>query len=226
MCEHHAPTRIYAVAKRWCSPCPVVFRGPNGAAAGVGAQHSQDFASWYGQIPGLKVVSPWSAEDCKGLMKAAIRDPNPVVVLENEILYGQSFPVSEAATKDDFLLPIGKAKVERVGSDITFVAHSRMVGYCVQAAEQLEKEDGVFAEVINLRSIRPLDIETIKESVKKTNRLVVVEGGFPMFGVGSEVSAQVAESDAFDYLDAPIERVTGADIPTPVSHPLACWNPR
>ena len=150
-------------------------------------------------------------------MKAAIRDPNPVVVLENEILYGQSFPVSEAATKDDFLLPIGKAKVERVGSDITFVAHSRMVGYCVQAAEQLEKEDGVFAEVINLRSIRPLDIETIKESVKKTNRLVVVEGGFPMFGVGSEVSAQVAESDAFDYLDAPIERVTGADIPTPVS---------
>lgn len=149
--------------------------------------------------------------------QSAIRDPNPVVFLENEILYGQSFPVSKEATQDDFLVPIGKAKVERVGKDITFVAHSRMVGYCVQAAEQLEKEDGVFAEVINLRSIRPLDIETVKESVKKTNRLVIVEGGFPMFGVGSEISAQIVESDVFDYLDAPVERVTGADIPTPVS---------
>jgi len=202
-------------------PCPVVFRGPNGAAAGVAAQHSQDYASWYGQIPGLKVVSPWSAEDCKGLLKSAIRDPNPVVFLENEILYGQSFPVcKEAATTDDFLVDIGKAKIEREGKDITFVAHSRMVGYCVQAAEQLEKEDGIVPEVINLRSIRPLDIDTIIKSVKKTNRLVIVEGGFPMFGVGSEVSAQIAESEAFDYLDAPIERVTGADIPTPYAHKL------
>ncbi|CAD6579118.1 MAG: pyruvate dehydrogenase E1, beta subunit [Cyphobasidiales sp. Tagirdzhanova-0007] len=187
-------------------PCPVVFRGPNGAAAGVAAQHSQDYASWYGQIPGLKV--------------AAIRDPNPVVVLENEILYGQSFPVCKEATGPDFILPIGKAKVEREGKDITFVAHSRMVGFCVQAAEILEKEDGVVPEVINLRSIRPLDIETIIKSVKKTNRLVIVEGGFPMFGVGSEISAQVVESEAFDYLDAPIERVTGADIPTPYAHKL------
>lgn len=154
-------------------PCPVVFRGANGAAAGVGAQHSQDFASWYGQIPGLKVVSPWSAEDCKGLLKSAIRDPNPVVVLENEILYGQNFPVSkECATSDEFTVPIGKCKIEREGKDITIVAHSRMVGYCVQAAEILEKEEGVVAEVINLRSIRPLDIETIIKSVKKTNRYV------------------------------------------------------
>lgn len=202
-------------------PCPVVFRGPNGAAAGVGAQHSQDYAAWYGSIPGLKVVSPWSAEDCKGLMKAAVRDPNPVVVLENEILYGQAFPVSkECAEGKDFTVPIGKAKVERVGKDITLVAHSRMVGYCVQAAEILEKEEGIYAEVINLRSIRPLDIDTIKESVKKTNRLVIVEGGFPMFGVGSEISAQIVESEAFDYLDAPIERVTGADIPTPYAQKL------
>jgi len=202
-------------------PCPVVFRGPNGAAAGVAAQHSQDYASWYGQIPGLKVVSPWSAEDCKGLMKAAIRDPNPVVVLENEILYGQNFPVSkECATDKDFTVPIGKCKIEREGKDITFVAHSKMVGHCVQAAEMLEKEEGVVPEVINLRSIRPLDIETIIKSVKKTNRLVIVEGGFPMFGVGSEIAAQIVESDAFDYLDAPIERVTGADIPTPYAHKL------
>jgi len=155
------------------------------------------------------------------LLKSAIRDPNPVVFLENEILYGQSFPVcKEAATTDDFLVDIGKAKIEREGKDITFVAHSRMVGYCVQAAEQLEKEDGIVPEVINLRSIRPLDIDTIIKSVKKTNRLVIVEGGFPMFGVGSEVSAQIAESEAFDYLDAPIERVTGADIPTPYAHKL------
>lgn len=197
-------------------PCPVVFRGPNGAAAGVAAQHSQDYASWYGQIPGLKVVSPWSAEDCKGLLKAAIRDPNPVVVLENEILYGQSFPVSkECATSDEFVLPIGKAKIEREGKDITLVAHSRSVGHCVLAAEILEKEDGVTVEVINLRSIRPMDLETIVKSVKKTNRLVTVEGGFPAYGVGSEIAANMVEGEAFDYLDAPIERVTGADIPTP-----------
>ena len=168
-------------------PCPVVFRGPNGAASGVAAQHSQDYASWYGQIPGLKVVSPWSAEDCKGLLKvrnisdpnlralnediaqAAIRDPNPVVFLENEMLYGVSFPMSKEAMSDDFLLTIGKAKVERVGSDITIVAHSKMVTHSLETADILAKE-GIKAEVINLRSIRPLDIGTIKESVKKTNR--------------------------------------------------------
>jgi pyruvate dehydrogenase E1 component beta subunit len=169
-------------------PCPVVFRGPNGAASGVGAQHSQDYAAWYGQIPGLKVVSPWSAEDCKGLLKVrqtsdsnpralnqydaiqtAIRDPNPIVFLENEMLYGVSFPMSKEAMSDDFLLPIGKAKVERVGSDVTIVAHSKMVTHSLEAADLLAKE-GIKAEVINLRSIRPLDIDTIKESVKKTNR--------------------------------------------------------
>jgi len=195
-------------------PCPVVFRGPNGAAAGVAAQHSQDYASWYGQIPGLKVVSPWNAEDCKGLLKAAIRDPNPVVVLENEIMYGQSFPMSAAAMKDDFVLEIGKAKIEREGSDVTIVGHSRMVGLSLEAADALAKE-GIKAEVINMRSIRPLDIDTIIASVKKTNRLVTVEGGFPAYGVGSEICAQIMESEAFDYLDAPVERVTGADIPTP-----------
>ncbi|GEM11935.1 pyruvate dehydrogenase E1 component subunit beta [Rhodotorula toruloides] len=201
-------------------PCPVVFRGPNGAAAGVGAQHSQDYAAWYGQIPGLKVVSPWSAEDCRGLLKAAIRDPNPVVVLENEIMYGQTFKVSKEAQSTDFLLPIGKAKIERAGKDVTIVGHSRMVGFALEAAEVLAKEDGVECEVINMRSIRPLDIDTIKASVKKTNRLVTVEGGFPMFGVGSEIAAQIVESEAFDALDAPIERVTGADIPTPYAASL------
>ncbi|CUA70069.1 pyruvate dehydrogenase E1 component subunit beta [Rhizoctonia solani] len=195
-------------------PCPVVFRGPNGAAAGVGAQHSQDYAAWYGSVPGLKVVSPWSAEDCKGLLKSAIRDPNPVVFLENEILYGVSFPMSQEAMSEDFLLPIGKCKVEREGSDVTIVAHSRMVSLSMEAADELAKE-GIKAEVINLRSIRPLDIETIIKSVKKTNRLLIVEGGFPAFGVGSEICAQIVESDAFNYLDAPVERVTGADVPTP-----------
>lgn len=195
-------------------PCPVVFRGPNGAAAGVAAQHSQDYAGWYGSIPGLKVVSPWSAEDCKGLLKTAIRDPNPVVFLENEMMYGVSFPMSQEAMSDNFLLPIGKAKIEREGNDVTIVAHSKMVTHSVEAADILAKE-GIKAEVINLRSIRPLDIETIKKSVKKTNRLLIVEGGFPAFGVGSEVCAQIVESEAFDYLDAPVERITGADVPTP-----------
>ncbi|KAG9040717.1 pyruvate dehydrogenase E1, beta subunit [Tulasnella sp. UAMH 9824] len=195
-------------------PCPVVFRGPNGAAAGVAAQHSQDYAAWYGSVPGLKVVSPWSAEDCKGLLKSAIRDPNPVVFLENEMMYGVSFAMSPEAMSDNFLLPIGKAKIERPGSDITIVAHSKMVTHSMEAAEALAKE-GISAEVINLRSIRPLDTETIIKSVKKTNRLMIVEGGFPMFGVGSEICAQIVESEAFDYLDAPVERVTGADVPTP-----------
>ncbi|KAJ3089436.1 pyruvate dehydrogenase E1, beta subunit [Quaeritorhiza haematococci] len=198
---------------------PIVFRGPNGAAAGVAAQHSQCFAAWYGSVPGLKVVSPWSAEDAKGLLKAAIRDPNPVVVLENEIMYGQTFNVSEEVLKNDFVLPIGKAKIEREGSDVTIVAHSRSVGMSLEAADELAKE-GIKAEVINLRSIRPLDIDTIIASVKKTNRLVTVEGGWPMFGVGSEISAQIMESDAFDYLDAPVTRVTGADIPMPYAKNL------
>ncbi|TFL05849.1 thiamine diphosphate-binding protein [Pterulicium gracile] len=195
-------------------PCPVVFRGPNGAAMGVGAQHSQDYAAWYGSVPGLKVVSPWSAEDCKGLLKSAIRDPNPVVFLENEMLYGISFPMTSESMSDEFLIPIGKAKVEREGADITIVAHSKMVTHSLEAADALAK-DGIKAEVINLRSIRPLDIDTIIKSVKKTNRLVTVEGGWPGFGVGSEICAQIVESEAFDYLDAPVERVTGADIPTP-----------
>lgn len=192
----------------------IVFRGPNGAAAGVAAQHSQDYTSWYGQLPGIKVISPFNAEDCRGLLKAAIRDPNPVVFLENEILYGESFPVSQEVLSDDFVLPIGKAKVEREGKDVSIVAHSIGVQHGLNAAKQLE-EEGISAEVINLRTIRPLDIETVIKSVKKTNRLVTVEGGFPAFGLGSEICAQIMESDAFDYLDAPVERVTGADIPTP-----------
>ncbi|PFH52796.1 hypothetical protein AMATHDRAFT_73923 [Amanita thiersii Skay4041] len=194
--------------------CPIVFRGPNGAAAGVAAQHSQDYAAWYGSIPGLKVVSPWSAEDCKGLLKSAIRDPNPVVFLENEMLYGVTFPMTPEAMSENFVIPIGKCKVEREGNDVTIVAHSKMVTHSLEAADALAKE-GIKAEVINLRSIRPLDIETIIKSVKKTNRLLIVEGGFPAFGVGSEICAQIVESEAFDYLDAPVERITGADVPTP-----------
>jgi len=198
---------------------PIVFRGPNGAAAGVAAQHSQCFAAWYGSVPGLKVVSPWSAEDARGLLKAAIRDPNPVVVLENEIMYGQTFQVSDEVMDVDFLIPFGKAKVERQGKDITIVAHSKAVGDSMAAAELLEKE-GISAEVINLRSIRPLDMDTIIQSLKKTNRLITVEGGWPQFGVGSEICARIMESEGFDYLDHPVERVTGADIPTPYAQQL------
>lgn len=201
-------------------PCNITFRGPNGAAAGVAAQHSQDYAAWYGSIPGLKVISPYSAEDYRGLIKAAIRDPNPVVFLENEISYNDHFEMSEESLSPDFVLPIGKAKIEREGSDITMVSHSRNVKYCLDAAEQLEKEYGVKAEVINLRSIKPLDVPTIVESVKKTNHLITVEAGFPAFGVGSEIVAQVMESDAFDYLDAPVERVTGCEVPTPYAKEL------
>mmetsp|Transcript_6086 Transcript_6086/g.6014 ORF Transcript_6086/g.6014 Transcript_6086/m.6014 type:complete len:385 (-) Transcript_6086:124-1278(-) len=201
-------------------PCNITFRGPNGAAAGVGAQHSQCYAAWYGSIPGLKVLSPYSAEDYKGLFKAAIRDPNPVVFLENEMLYGESFEMSEEALSSDFVLPIGKAKIERQGSDITLVSHTRNVMHCLQAAEKLESEYGVKAEVINLRSIKPLDTDTIIESVKKTNHLVTCEAGFPAFGVGSEICAQIMESEAFDYLDAPVERVTGCEVPTPYAKEL------
>jgi len=189
---------------------PIVFRGPNGAAARVGAQHSQCFASWYAHCPGLKVLAPWSAADAKGLLKAAIRDPNPVVFLENEILYGQSFEVPE---DEEFVLPIGKAKIERPGKDVTITAFSIMVGHSLAAAEILAKE-GIDAEVINLRSIRPLDTATIVNSVKKTNRLVSVEEGWPFAGIGAEMAALMMEQ-AFDYLDAPVIRVAGLDVPMP-----------
>ena len=190
--------------------CQIVFRGPNGAASRVAAQHSQCYASWYAHCPGLKVVAPWSAADAKGLLRAAIRDPNPVIFLENEILYGQTF---ECPTDEDFVLPIGKAKVEREGTDVTIVAFSIMVGMAMQAAEALA-EQGISAEVINLRTIRPLDTETIANSVRKTNRLVTLEEGWPFAGIGAEVSMQMIES-CFDYLDAPPVRVHGLDVPMP-----------
>ncbi|HLW28185.1 MAG TPA: pyruvate dehydrogenase complex E1 component subunit beta [Kiloniellales bacterium] len=189
---------------------PIVFRGPNGAAARVAAQHSQCFASWFAHIPGLKVVSPWSAADAKGLLKSAIRDPNPVIFLENEILYGQSFEVPDT---EDWLVPIGKAKVVRPGSDVTIVAFSIMVGKALEAAEKLA-EEGIDAEVIDLRSLRPLDTATIVESVKKTNRVVSAEEGWSVAGIGSEIAAIMMEQ-AFDWLDAPVRRVTGADVPLP-----------
>lgn len=194
-------------------PVSIVFRGPNGAAAGVGAQHSQCYAAWYGSCPGLKVLSPYSSEDARGLLKAAIRDPDPVVFLENELLYGESFPVSAEVLDANFSLPIGKAKIEREGRDVTVTAFSKMVGYALKAAEILA-EEGISAEVINLRSIRPLDRATINHSVRKTNRLVNVEEGFPQHGVGAEICASVVE-DSFEYLDAPIERIAGADVPMP-----------
>jgi pyruvate dehydrogenase E1 component beta subunit len=190
--------------------CPIVFRGPNGAAARVAAQHSQEYASWYAHIPGLKVIAPWSAADAKGLLRAAIRDPNPVIFLENEILYGQTF---DCPTDPDFILPIGKAKVERQGTDVTIVSFSIMVGLAMQAAEALAGQ-GISAEVVNLRTIRPLDIETVALSVRKTNRLVIVEEGWPFAGISSEVAMQVIEH-AFDDLDAPPVRVCGKDVPMP-----------
>jgi len=193
---------------------PIVFRGPNGASAGVAAQHSQCYAAWYAHVPGVKVVSPWSAEDCKGLLKTAIRDNDPVVFLENEIMYGKTFHVEEDKLAADYCIPFGQAKVERAGSDITIVAHSLGVQKAMEGAEELARE-GIECEVVNLRTIRPLDTDTVIESVKKTNHLITVEGGFPQFGVGAEICAVVMESEAFDYLDAPIKRVTGADIPTP-----------
>jgi len=190
--------------------CPIVFRGPNGAASRVAAQHSQDYASWYAHCPGLKVIAPWSAADAKGLLRTAIRDPNPVIVLENEILYGQTF---ECPTDDDFFVPIGKAKVERQGKHVTIVAYSIMVGVAMKAAETLA-ERGIEAEVVNLRSLRPLDTETIVESVKKTSRLVTVEEGWPYAGIGAEIAMQVIEH-CFDWLDAPPVRVHGLDVPLP-----------
>ena len=190
--------------------CPIVFRGSNGAAARVGAQHSQCFASWYAHIPGLKVVSPWSAADSKGLLKSAIRDPNPVIFLENELLYGSTFDVP---TDPDWVVPIGKARIVREGADVTISAFSIMVGKALEAAEILSNE-GIEAEVIDLRTIRPLDTETIVNSVKKTNRLVSVEEGWPFSGIGSEISATIMEQ-AFDWLDAPVSRVTAVDVPLP-----------
>lgn len=190
--------------------CPIVFRGPNGAAARVGAQHSQCFASWYGHVPGLKVVSPYDANDAKGLLKAAIRDPNPVVFLENELMYGQSFEISD---DPDFVLPIGKADIAKSGKDVTIVAFSIMVGKALDAAKILQ-DQGIDAEVINLRTIRPLDTGTILASLSKTNRLVVVEEGWPFAGIGSEIMAVVMEH-GFDDLDAPVARVSAKDVPLP-----------
>jgi pyruvate dehydrogenase E1 component beta subunit len=190
--------------------CQIVFRGPNGAAARVGAQHSQDYAAWYGHVPGLKVLAPYDAADAKGLLKSAIRDPNPVVFLEHEMLYGQEFEVPDAA---DWLVPIGKAKVRRVGDGVTLVAYSRMVGFALQAADALAAE-GIEAEVIDLRTLRPLDHQSVVESVKKTGRLVTVEEGWGPMGVGAEVAMRVVE-EAFDWLDAPPARVHQEDVPMP-----------
>jgi pyruvate dehydrogenase E1 component beta subunit len=189
---------------------PIVFRGPNGAASRVGAQHSQDYSAWYANVPGLKVVAPYDAADAKGLLKAAIRDPNPVVFLEHEMMYGLEFDVPDV---EDWIVPIGKAKVRREGTDVTITAHSRMVGFALQAAEKLA-EEGISCEVVDLRTLRPLDTDTIVESVKKTSRLVSAEEGWGPMGVGAEVVARVIEH-AFDYLDAPPLRVHQEDVPLP-----------
>lgn len=195
--------------------CPITFRGINGPPTGVAAQHSMCFAAWYGSLPGLKVFSPYDCEDARGLLKTAIRDDDPCVVLENEVMYNFSFDLSDEAQSPDFLIPVGKAKIMREGTDVTVVSHARMVGECLKAAEQLAAE-GISVEVINLRTIRPLDVDAIVQSVKKTHRLVTAEEGFPQFGVGSEVIA-IANEYAFDYLDAQPERVTSADVPIPYS---------
>jgi pyruvate dehydrogenase E1 component beta subunit len=188
----------------------IVFRGPNGPAARVAAQHSQDYSSWYSHIPGLKVIAPFSAADAKGLLKSAIRDPNPVIFLENELLYGQSFPVPKLA---DYVVPIGKAKIVRQGTDVTIVAWSMGMTYSLKAADELAKEH-ISAEIIDLRTLKPMDIETIVESVKKTGRIVTVEEGWRQSGIGAEIAARITEQ-AFDWLDAPVTRVTGKDVPMP-----------
>jgi pyruvate dehydrogenase E1 component beta subunit len=190
--------------------CPIVFRGPNGAAARVAAQHSHDYAAWYSNVPGLKVVMPYTASDAKGLLKAAIRDQNPIIFLENEILYGQSFPVPKL---DDFVVPIGKARVHRAGKDVTIVSFGIGMTYALKAGEELAKE-GIEAEIIDLRTIRPMDTDTVVASVQKTGRCVTVEEGFPQSGVGAEIAARIMEH-AFDYLDAPVVRITGKDVPMP-----------
>jgi pyruvate dehydrogenase E1 component subunit beta len=190
--------------------CPIVFRGPNGAAARVAAQHSQDFSAWYASVPGLKVIAPYTAADAKGLLKAAIRDPSPVIFLENEILYGQSFDVPKL---EDFVLAIGKARIARAGSDVTIVSYARGMAYALEAAKRLA-EEGIEAEVVDLRTLRPLDIDTVIASVRKTNRIVTVEEGWPICSIGSEVCARVA-LEAFDDLDAPPMKISGADVPMP-----------
>jgi pyruvate dehydrogenase E1 component beta subunit len=189
---------------------PIVFRGPNGAAARVGAQHSQDYSAWYASVPGMIVIAPYSAADAKGLLKAAIRNPNPVIFLENEIVYGRSFPVPKT---DDYVLPIGKARIVKEGKDVTLVSYSISVGTCEEAAQKLA-EQGIDAEIIDLRTLRPLDIDSVLASVKKTNRIVTVEQGWPVCSIGSEIASRVA-LDAFDYLDAPPTKVTGKDVPMP-----------
>ena len=199
--------------------CPIVFRGPNGPAAGVAAQHSQDFSPWYSSVPGLKVLSPYDSEDARGLLRAAIRDPDPVMVLENELLYGQEFSVAEHVLQPDFELPIGKAIIMREGNDITMVSYSKQVGNCIKAAEELESKHGISAEVINLRTIRPLDADAVAESVRKTNRVMCVEECWPQCGVAAEVAALVMEK-CFDHLDAPMERLTAADVPLPYAQNL------
>src|SRR6185437_760506 len=190
--------------------CAIVFRGPNGAAARVAAQHSQDYSSGYSQVPGLKVIAPFSAADYKGLLKAAIRDPNPVVFLENEVLYGHS---GEVPKLGDYVIPIGKARVARQGSDVTIISWSMGMSYALKAAEELAKE-GIEAEVVDLRTLRPMDTETIVASVKKTGRAVTVEEGWQQSGVGAEIAARIMEH-AFDYLDATVARVSGKDVPMP-----------
>jgi len=194
--------------------CPIVFRGPNGNSAGTAAQHSQCFAAWLSSVPGLKVVAPYSSEDHKGLMKAAIRDPNPVCVLEHELMYGVSFPMSDEAQSKDFVIPIGEANIEREGTDVTIISFSMCMKIAHEAAEAMAAK-GVSMEVVNLLTIRPLDRETILKSVKKTGRVISLESGWPQCGVGSEIAAMIMETDAFDYLDAPLERITGADVPMP-----------
>lgn len=200
--------------------CPIVFRGLNGSAAGVAAQHSQCFAAWYSHCPGLKVLAPYTAEDARGLLKAAIRDDNPVVFLEHELMYGKEFPITDEALDKDFTIEIGKAKVEVEGTDVTIVGFSRSVDHALKAAHTLKEEHGISAEVINLRSVRPLDRKAIIDSVKKTHRLVTVEDGWPQNGVGAEICGLMMESSAFDYLDAPVERITGADVPCPYAQSI------
>lgn len=201
------------------APIPITFRGPNGSAASVGAQHSQCFASWFANVPGLKVVAPYDSADAKGLLKAAIRDPNPVVFLEQELMYGVSFPVADEVLKDDFVIELGKCHIQREGTDVTIVAFSKAVGTAMGAAEELAKE-GISVEVVNIRTIRPLDRDTILNSVKKTGRLITVEEGFPFSGIGAEIVAMCCEESSFDYLDAPPIRITSADVPLPYSKSL------
>jgi pyruvate dehydrogenase E1 component beta subunit len=210
----NSAAKVHYMSGGAVKPPPIVFRGPNGAALGVGAQHSQDLAAWYGSCPGLVVLAPYSSEDARGLLKSAIREDNPVVFLENEIMYGVEFEMTPESMDKDFLLPIGKAKIEREGKHCTITAYSRGVQTALAAAQELATE-GIDVEVINLRSIRPLDRQSIINSVKKTNHLVTVEEGWAQNGMGSEICASIAESDAFDYLDAPVQRICSADVPTP-----------